>query len=169
VSKYDAENPNLSKNDRLQQWAHVTNEYQQQTGQTNKSRCSYSAFNFPPKITRPFRCKKSSFWIIKCHQWLLLHTKDPFRNLNFESALLTVLVISDRECAYIIHWPYYLSRKFEICNLWRFVPCSTVICIRIQNNLKLIFSPRTALMKRWSSAKYYREHEGRPVDQGSIL
>ena len=21
-------------------------------------------------------------------------------------------------------------------------------------------------MKRWSSAKYYREHEGRPVDQG---
>lgn len=37
VSKYDAENPSLSKNDRLHQWALVAREYCQVTGQT-KSR-----------------------------------------------------------------------------------------------------------------------------------
>jgi hypothetical protein len=40
-----------------------------------------------------------------------------------------------------------------------------VACLASQ--IKTLFTHcRTALMKRWSSAKYYREHEGRPVDQG---
>ena len=38
VRKYDAENINLSKNDRLHQWSLVTSEYQQMTGQSTKSR-----------------------------------------------------------------------------------------------------------------------------------